>query len=363
MIKKSIFQRQQQLLEEVKNSVNEQSWLFEKRMGHRLDLTEINKLRQLKKAVMIGTAEHSNIGDAAITLAEQEILLEYYPEYYQVEFSTYEITEERYQQICAIINHRDIIFMHGGGNMGNKYLIEEELRRRIIEDFPNNKIIVLPQTIYYEKDEEGKKELAKSIDIYKRHKDLTIFARGEQSFEMAKKYFSDNKIGLMPDSVMFLKRDYGFNRSGAIVSMRDDTEGILRESQKKEILGIVEQLCGECRYTNNMTSEDIDRISRASVVYNELKEYASKKIVVTDRLHGMIFATITNTPCIVMPSYNQKITDYYETFLKDSNSIILIDKYDIEKIKKAINALTSIKTVKNPIFSKINFGQIRGFNG
>ena len=96
------------------------------------------------------------------------------------------------------------------------------LRRRIIKDFPNNKIIILPQTIYYEKNKEGEEELSKSIDIYGRHKDLTIFARGKQSFEAAKKYFSNNKIELMPDSVMFLRREYNFDRSGAIVSLRDD---------------------------------------------------------------------------------------------------------------------------------------------
>ncbi|UKI29230.1 MAG: polysaccharide pyruvyl transferase family protein [Clostridium sp.] len=37
----------------------------------------------------------------------------------------------------------------------------------------------------------------------------------------------------------------------------------------------------------------------------------NQKVIVTDRLHGLIFfALITNTPCIVISSYNQKLKEF-----------------------------------------------------
>ena len=44
-----------------------------------------------------------------------------------------------------------------------------------------------------------------------------------------------------------------------------------------------------------------------------LKKYRKCQLVITDRLHGMIFATITSTPCIALGNYNHKIKSCSET--------------------------------------------------
>lgn len=46
------------------------------------------------------------------------------------------------------------------------------------------------------------------------------------------------------------------------------------------------------------------------VVGEQLIKFAKSKVIVTDRLHGLIFALITNTPCIVISSYNQKLKEF-----------------------------------------------------
>lgn len=43
-----------------------------------------------------------------------------------------------------------------------------------------------------------------------------------------------------------------------------------------------------------------------------MQEFASAKLVITDRLHGMIFAALTQTPCIVLGNYNHKVKGTYE---------------------------------------------------
>ena len=44
----------------------------------------------------------------------------------------------------------------------------------------------------------------------------------------------------------------------------------------------------------------------------KLRSFAAARLVVTDRLHGMIFSAITGTPCVVLSNYNHKVRGTYE---------------------------------------------------
>ena len=51
---------------------------------------------------------------------------------------------------------------------------------------------------------------------------------------------------------------------------------------------------------------------RKEEVEKKLEEFKMAKLVVTDRLHGMIFAAITGTNCIVLNSRSRKLKGCYE---------------------------------------------------
>jgi pyruvyl transferase EpsI len=51
-------------------------------------------------------------------------------------------------------------------------------------------------------------------------------------------------------------------------------------------------------------------------------------MVVTDRLHGMIFAAITNTPCIAMGNINGKVKSVYETWLSNNQYVKYANNVD-----------------------------------
>lgn len=310
---------------------------------------QVSELRQKKKALLLGTAEHQNIGDAAIDLAEQELLLEQFPEYYQVEFSTYEMSR-KYSFLQAITNQQDIIFINGGGNVGSLYREEEELHRQIIQGFPNNKIVILPQTIYFEDTEEGRKQLELSQKVYNHHKDLTIFVRGKISHDFAKEHFSSAKIVLMPDVVFQLRCDYGFERMGVLACLRTDGEGWLG-SRTDEVLEAIRSVSDLVTCRTNIAENDISRVDRAQMVTDELKLYAHHQAVVTDRLHGMLFAVITGTPCVVMDNANYKIKEFYETFLQDSNTVFYIGT-DISRLDRALKEACQTGPFKCPALDR-----------
>lgn len=316
---------------------------------------QVMELRQKKKSLMLATAEHQNIGDAAIDLAEQNLLLQYFPDYFQVEFSTYEMPN-KYHFLQAIVNPSDILFINGGGNMGSLYREEEELHRRIVQDFPNNKIVILPQTIYFADTPEGQAELALSARVYNHHKDLTIFARGRESYDFACRHFYNARVRLMADVVLALHRDYGFDRSGVLLCLRGDGESVLAQ-QNQQILDTVQRIDPDVEIRTNIAEQDISRVDRAAVVNDELQRYARRRVVVTDRLHGMIFAAVTGTPCVVLDNATHKSRDFYETFLQDSNAVFYIGT-DCDRLEEAIAQALAVETPTYSVFEKAPFDDL-----
>ena len=317
--------------------------------------TEISNLYFEKKIILIGTSEHHNIGDAAITMGVYEFFRKHFNGYKIIEISTYQFNDNL-SYLENIINPEDLIFLQGGGNLGNKYLSEEEVRRTVIGTFLNNKIVILPQTIYFDETIGGKKELEVSKDIYNKHPNLLIFTRGEESLKKAQEYFPNAKSYLSLDSALNLHYVSYVEREGIICCVRDlDDESGLNKEQYNKIINTVKNYDSNYRFTTNVYEKDIKKDNRNSVVYSQLKEFSSSKVVVTDRLHGLIFALITNTPCIVISSYNYKLNEYVD-ILKDNKSIKFIDK-NIDSLDEEIKMMINKPIIVENDFSD-NFDTI-----
>ena len=52
--------------------------------------------------------------------------------------------------------------------------------------------------------------------------------------------------------------------------------------------------------------------SREKILYNLLQQFSKSKLVITDKLHGMIFAIVTGTPCVVFDNKTRKISGVYK---------------------------------------------------
>ncbi|MCH1927709.1 polysaccharide pyruvyl transferase family protein, partial [Shewanella sp. C31] len=91
------------------------------------------------------------------------------------------------------LNNDSILVLQGGGSFGDLYQREAEYRRVIIKNFPNNRIIVFPQSTFFENDD----FLRKEVLFYKKYKNVVIAARDEKSYAFLKEKF-ENKIILSP---------------------------------------------------------------------------------------------------------------------------------------------------------------------
>ena len=293
----------------------------------------------MKKAVLIGVPHHNNLGDHAITIAERKYLKDNFKEYKYYEISE-ETLETCIEKVKNVIDEEDILFLHGGGNLGDEYLYVEEGRRKVIQLFPNNRIVFLPQTMYFSDTKRGKEELEKSKKIYSQHNKLLIIAREDVSYKRMKEEFKNNKIIKTPDIVTYLDKSDKTkqNREGLLMILRNDVESNLSKEQIDKICLMSKKYFSKIEINDTAKGNGISEKNRDAKIEEMLNKYRKSQLVITDRLHGMIFAAITSTPCIALGNYNHKIKACSKT-LEHLGYIQYIE--DIDKIEEQIKYLIS----------------------
>lgn len=291
-----------------------------------------------KRIFIIGVPSHGNLGDQAIIYAEREFLNNYLGEYKIVELDTLDVLKH-IKAIKRYLNKDDIVMLHGGGNFGVEYLIEEEVRREVVAHIKSNPLIFFPQTMDFGESEKGKIELEKTKKIYSNNPNLVLVAREKVSYEMMKKHFLHNKILLTPDIVLSInKQSLNTIRSGVIVCMRADCESILSDAAKKSIEEVYKQKFEQVKITDTVVNRRVLIEDRNKELENKWNEFRQAELVITDRLHGMVFAAITGTPCIVMSNYNHKVKGTYE-WIQHLDYIKFVNS--IEELESAINTFKS----------------------
>ncbi|PPL00252.1 polysaccharide pyruvyl transferase family protein [Parapedobacter indicus] len=310
------------------------------------DVVEQFKKTPEKRIIVFQTPTHSNIGDHAIAEAQYLFISDNFPDYCYIEINQTLMPEfiKKYKQF---IRASDILVLHGGGNFGNEYMREENLRRMVVSEFPENKIVIFPQTIYYSEDELGKSELKKTKELFINHKKLILTAREQVSYDLMKTYFPTNKVILTPDIVLYLSKNYLFERQYGLEVIRADQESILSNRAKDEIHTLLEDNFEEV-IVSDMHIENYGKAytskQRAPIVENKFRQFARAKLAITDRLHGMVFATVTGTPCIVFSNYNQKVSGTHR-WIKDLPYIKFVDTF--EQAKSAFEELKELPSYES----------------
>lgn len=280
------------------------------------------KIKEYKKkclpfVFLVMTPEHGNLGDHAIALSETRLLNELGISY--IEVTGKQLSQLKQFKLLDLMNGYPIL-VNGGGNLGTIWMDIELLQRDIIQKNPRSEIVIFPNTFFYENSDHGKEELGKSIELYNAHKHLTIYAREKASYKAMNPIYRDVK--LMPDMVLFLKPYIdGNRRQGCLLCLRSDREKTRTQEQEAEIRQQVARLFGNnVMDTDMFESSGISVENREAALKRKFSQFSNAELVVTDRLHGMIFCAITGTPCIVIDSKSPKVRGCYE-WIKDLDYI------------------------------------------
>lgn len=293
-------------------------------------------------------ADYGNIGDVAITEAQLMFLRQHAPEHHTVSIPV-AATREVIRSIQRQITSKDIVTIIGGGNMGVMYPEMEELRQLIIRLFPRNRIICFPQTLDWDDSIESDRALQRMVSNYGRHHDLHIFAR--EKLTHAKlielfKYYPDVNIGYAPDTVMsataasFGAEDCA-QPSGILRCLRADKESALSGAQKAALDKVLVETGYEVEHTDTYVGgSQLDKAFCATLLKDKLSQFRAAKLVVTDRLHGMIFCLLAGTPCLVLSNSNHKIRQTWIDWLQaDARFVIFVEPDQFNEIPNIINKL------------------------
>ena len=285
-----------------------------------LTIYQTNKslIRNIKSQVvyLLDSPTHSNLGDHAIAFAQRNFIKKSLPDAQIIEIPI-QWVDMHLKYIRKHIKPDDIICMIGGGNFGDEYLLHEYSKRKVCQMFPEHKIIVFPQTIYYSDSERGRRELAETQVALNKHEHLTIAVRDQVSWERAQKYFPCANNILVPDIVLSLNAvSMPVSRNGILCCLRKDLEKNSNFSTDT-ILATLNKENLAFTLSDTVVGHGVPLENRSDMLTSKWREFCSSELVITDRLHGMIFSCITGTPCIVIDNYNHKIRNFYDTWLTD----------------------------------------------
>lgn len=278
------------------------------------------------RVFLLLTPTHGNLGDQAIRYSENLFLQDSFPGK-----QILDITLTDFPKYLLFLKNNvkqdDILFIHGGGNLGDLYIVEEFYRRSIIKHFPNNRIISFPQSIAM-KNINKLDILKKSKKTYEKHTNLIFLMRESHSLDLFEKYILKENTFFYPDIVLYNKVNYGKEKKDRILFLfRDDSEALYNKEFKEKLIDWVIQSGYSILKSDTHINKNIS--NQANNIYSELdlkmEEIRKSNLVITDRLHGMILAYICGVSCIVFDNTTKKISFTYNDWLKKSNTIELLD--------------------------------------
>ena len=290
-----------------------------------------NREKMQKTGILIGEPNHGNIGDAAIAIAEHKFL----EEQLGIDIVTLpaRFVERHTWSYKKVISEETVILFHGGGFIGTLWPRNLQDLIDCMHLFPNNRIIIMPQRVFFSDDDNGEKVRNQLYDDFKSCNRLTLCVREKHSYDVVKKWMPGIDVRLMPDMVTYLQ-DYHFldlnkkcNKEGIICCMRRDVEKVVEKDMLNRVISVLSKKLDTdiVDYTDTVLDErGIREQERMQVVTDKLNEFASHQCVITDRLHGMVLAAITDTPCIALGCNNYKIQGVYE-WIKNNKFIYFLD--------------------------------------
>jgi len=278
--------------------------------------------------------DHGNAGDHLIWLGETAYLAE------RGVRVVHACTAHGYS--AARIRRRlppdGIVLLHGGGNFGDLYPVHQRLRERVVDDFPDRRIVQFPQSVRFG----SRAAAARSEAAFRNRPGLTVFARDRGSLARLR-----DDVGidarLCPDMAFVLgtlqrtsppsvdvvclaRRDAESARPSfeptagvEIVDWADlPRSALVRVSRRlRRIAGRGGALADAVQRLEQATFAPRSR-GRAAVA----RALVSRgRALVTDRLHGHVLALLMGVPHVVLDTREGKVRAFRETWTAEVDGV------------------------------------------
>ena len=281
---------------------------------------------------------HHNIGDTLIWEGTREFLktVPYKCLYYASKDSF------RYRKLPKNV----IILLHGGGNFGDLYRLHSEFRKKIIKLYPDNKVVILPQTVFYE----DMSLLQSDVDFYAAHPNVTICAREQVSFNFLTENFK-NQVLLLPDMAFYLdlKKYKVFEDENRVLYLKRTDKELVNANMVKipanseqhdcptyenhygefdmverftHLLRIIFKICGlRDRILARLEDWKRNWYYRRKYVQMGVSFLSPYHTIYTTRLHVLILGVLLAKKIYLINNTSGKVVNFYNTWLNELDSI------------------------------------------
>lgn len=308
------------------------------------------------KVCLLDYPNNTNVGDSLIWLGEIEYL---------------KYRKARIQYVCDVHNYDrevlsqaadadTILLLNGGGNFGTLWPEVQVFRERVIQDFPNNKIIQMPQSIHYA----DQVSQDASAAIIKQHKHFTIVVRDVRSQEIAENAFG-SEVLLSPDMAFLIgglsgygaptydrfilsRTDYEKETSWTAATVIKDShttvniDDWLDASLAERLIHRIEMHSGAIRKVidpRNLLLLKLWNVLARRRLQRGMSLLKQGRVVITDRLHAHILSTLMNKPHVIIDNANKKVSNLFKTWTNAYQGATLVD--GLEHVEEAAKQLDS----------------------
>lgn len=319
----------------------------------------LGKMGSFPACALLNYPNHINLGDHLIWLGNLFYLTGSLGTRVAYAASTVEFSP---LELAAATDTNPVpILLHGGGSLGDLWYSHQQFREQVIQRYPDRPIVILPQTMYFQ---DGEK-LAQAARIFNAHPALTIFVRDLVSYAAAQEAFYNCQVELAPDTAFQLTGLADFPmpppRRGILYHCRTDAE-LLTQAGLTQLPLPVEMsdwqpyedhwLMGSAAFPLKQTVATVIREgwqrgprrprewwsrrtwegsfcpdTLLNSVYNPLRQrqswsfvhsavyqFRQYQLIITNRLHGHILATLLGIPHVFLPNNYHKNQAFYDTW-------------------------------------------------
>lgn len=300
-----------------------------------------------EEVALVDFPNHQNSGDSLIWSGELQYLRGLGKSVgYVADISRYR-PEDLRQQVPE-----GAILIHGGGNFGDRWPQMQEFHEKVVSDFPDRRIVQLPQTI----DFSCPSSLSRAQRVYSAHENLTLLIRDNDGAATTSDLFVSNDVQFCPDMAFGAQQlmervcepsvDILFLRRGDCESILDGQDVAVpsqisyrvadwglrgRQSALWKALhvpGAIAKRSGLARKSMYpITSRMFHRMAELNIS-NAAATLSAGRVVITDRLHAAVMCALMDIPVVALNNANGKVAAIYRDYLGAFPAVSIADSVE-----------------------------------
>lgn len=234
-----------------------------------------------------------------------------------------------------------VIVCHGGGNFGDLYQSHHESRERVLQLYPRNPIVILPQTVYFN----SRDLFRQSMEILRAHRNCHIFARDARSLEILRTA-GIQRTSAMPDMahclwgrlraevpssyqerpMLFVRRDkeskpFTTLHRGEPEEQTWDWNRIIRLSTSRYARLLIAAIERQGKTGMHNQKYWQWRSMQERAIRDGVRFFSRFRKIYTNRLHAMILGLLLEREVCAFDNSYGKLSAYRDTWLSEMDSL------------------------------------------